>query len=159
MTKLQKFPFKVMFSVINFLNENKKTDGIDIYNIMGATNPPSCYPDTTEVVAMLSYLTAFGQVKKISDGWILVNKQEFTSKKQFRERYLQELVSILTNLSDKAITNSKLEKILNPLTKAEIEEYLQFSQKLTAYGFVTKSSDGWKLEDYHPTPQAETSAD
>lgn len=154
MSKLEFFPFKSMISIITYLNKNKESD---IYNLMDASN--ACYPDTSEVVSMIAYLTAFGQIKESNDGWILTNKQEFTSKKQFRERYLQELVSILNNLTDKATTNSELEQILTPLTKAEIEEYLQFSQKLTAHGFVKKSPEGWKLEEYHLTPKVETTAD
>ncbi len=157
MSKLQKFPFKSMISIINYLHANNKSEGIDIYNIMDASN--ACYPDTSEVVQMLSYLTSFGQVQNTNNGWICTNKQEFTSKILFRERYLNEIILIISNLSDQPTNVSNLNNITENIDKDELEEYLSFLTKITAFGIVKKSSDGWKLVPYNNKPRLETPAD
>lgn len=146
-----------MLSIINYLHVKHDADGNDIYSIMSASN--ACFPDTSEVVEMLAYLTSFGQVKEIKNGWIKLNKQEYSTKKLFRERYLAESIQILSNLDDQAKNTSEIEKIISDMKKDEVEEYLKFLQKITAYGYVKKCSNGWKLENFEQNPHLESVAE
>ena len=148
MTNLTKFPFKAMNSIIKFLH-SKGSDSISgVYDIQDASG--ACFSDTTEILEMLAYLTAFGQVQETDEGWIILARQELPDKILFRERYLTEIVSVLSNLTTKPIRIDILTQNIADIDKKEISELLHFAQEISEFGYVKKMSNGWKLNKYGP---------
>ena len=154
-TKLTKFPFKSMIPIIDYLHssQNESTTEFSISDIQDASN--ACYPDTFEVIQMVAYITAFGQVKKLENGWALINKQELRRKGMFRELFLQDIVKILNQLSSEPQPLNVISKNIDNLKEEEIFEFLEFLEKLTASGFVQKGSEGWSLQPYESNTSVE----
>lgn len=147
-SKLAKFPFKSMLAIINYLHlsndDSAKKFSID--DIMDASN--ACYGDTFEVVQMMAYITSFGQVKMQDNSWTLTNKTDIKVVRAFRELFLQGFVKILNQLSAEPQPVTVISKNAKGLKEKEIQEYLEFLEKLTAFGYLKKVSDGWNLQSY-----------
>lgn len=156
--KLLKFPFKAMIPIIEYLhsNRNKPENEFSIYDIQDASN--ACFPDTLEVVQMLSYLTAFGQVKEHENGWTIGIKQENPLKRMFRELFLKDILQVIEHLNQNPQQVENLSESIKGIKTQEIFEYLQFLQTITAYGFVKKFTNGWKLKEYSTSTSVEVSS-
>lgn len=154
-SKLTKFPFKSMIPIIEYLNSSKNESAkeLSISDIMDASN--ACFPDTFEVVQMVAYLTAFGQVKMQDNSWSIINKQEIKVARAFRELFLTDVVKILNQLSPEPQQVTVISNNVNGPKEQEIIEYLTFLEKLTAYGFVKKGFDGWSLQPYESSNPVE----
>lgn len=158
-SKLIKFPFKAMIPIIEYLysNKDKPENEFSIYDIQDASN--ACFPDTLEVVQMLSYLTGFGQVQEHENGWTIGIKQDNPLKRMFRELFLKEILQIIEQLNQNPQPVKNLCENLKGIKNQEVQEYLQFLQTITAHGFVKKFSNGWKLENFSTIPPVEVSSD
>ena len=152
MSNLTRFPFISMIRIINFLHLHETES--EIYSIMDASN--ACYPDTMEVLEMLSYLTAFGQVKKQNIGWIISNKQSVLSTKKFREHFLVDIVKILNVLNESEQSVDNLRQNLTDLNEETIGAYLKFLEKITAYGVVQRNARNWRLEKFIPVQEIQS---
>lgn len=141
-----------MIPIINFLHQHETES--EIYSIMDASN--ACYPDTMEVLEMLSYLTAFGQVKKQNIGWIIFNKQSVLSTKKFREHFLVDIVKILNVLNESEQSVDNLRQNLTDLNEETIGAYLKFLEKITAYGVVQRNARNWRLEKFIPVQEIQS---
>ena len=146
MSKLKNFPFKSMIPIINFLSSHASNSQVDISDIMSASN--ACYPDTLEVVQMLSYLTSFGSVSNHGLGWTLEHGQPFTNRKTFREYFLNDVLKIISSLNAEPKDISIVNELVQDIDKNELQSILAFLQTITSYGIVKKSEQGWIVESY-----------
>ena len=68
------------------------------------------------------------------------------------------IVTILNNLTGKPKKTENLKETISSVDENELEEYLEFSAKITAHGYLEKNSNGWKLVSYDNKPNLETPA-
>jgi hypothetical protein len=97
---------------------------------------------------MLAYLTSFGQVKENLNGWYAKYGFEYTNKKYFRETYLENMVKILLNLQNEPQSISYLTQVVKIPSEKETTQQLHFLKSISAYGYVLKTTKGWKLGKY-----------
>lgn len=131
MNPLLAFPYKNMIKIVELVSQEEVTAA----PIQRATG--MCHFDSTEVSDMLSYLTTFGRVKKIEEGWI-IEKTELKAKYgSFRKNYLKDAEDILKTLTD---TPKSTEEIANEADKdiKMVELYLPFLEEITKYGLISR---------------------
>ncbi|MFX0063325.1 MAG: hypothetical protein ACFFC7_14205 [Candidatus Hermodarchaeota archaeon] len=137
MNPLLAFPYKNMLKIVELVSQEEVTAA----PIQRATG--MCHFDSTEVSDMLSYLTTFGRVKKIEEGWI-IEKTELKAKYgSFRKNYLKDAEDILKTLSD---TPKSSEEIASEADKdiKMVELYLPFLEEITKYGLISRVQGKFK---------------
>lgn len=149
MSNLTRFPFKSMIAIVNYLNNKGYESESKVNDIQNAS--AACYPDTLEVIGMLSYLTSFGQVKHSTeaDGWSRSFEQPLSNKSSFREHFLKDILKIIHSLDHEAKNIQSLAGNLEELDEQTIKENLEFLEKITAFGYIRKGSKGWLLVKYN----------
>lgn len=145
---LYKFPFKWMVTIINTLEEGKTLSSYNISRKIG-----SCVADSREVTRMLYYLTSFGKiVSNSSNEWkILVSKKNDDIPKNFRFKYIEDLIVLIQNLNDNFRSINDLASELSQ-NEGDIREMLSLLFKITQKGQIKADGSGinqnWTLEDW-----------
>ncbi|MFW9992180.1 MAG: hypothetical protein ACFFD4_09055 [Candidatus Odinarchaeota archaeon] len=148
MSKLIKFPFKYMKAIMKAFPDAEEKP-LSIFELQKSAG--ACYPDTSEVTQMLSYLTSFGKVTQNGDGrWLRTAEKDNKPKKPGRApRYLTEILEIIKVLapdSPKSIDEVAKE---TGLETGMVEEFLPFLADITDRGHVvevTNPRKSYKLE-------------
>ncbi|MFW9928738.1 MAG: hypothetical protein ACFFD1_05060, partial [Candidatus Thorarchaeota archaeon] len=142
MLPLDKYPFKAMISIIEYLHSSKEKS--TPYNIQRASN--SCLSDTLEILNMLEYLTAQGKFVETSEGWTKKLIKDLSPKKPGRFYYLEGIFQIISLFKDgNALSVENISKILS-IDKEEILPYLKFLEIITKYGYIKSEINNYQYE-------------
>ena len=107
-----------------------------------------CYFDSTEVTDMLSYLTAYGKIRQVDNGWILEKATTKSKHDKIRKKFLSDAEEIMKALSNSPKT---VDEICHAAKKSKetVELYLPFLADITQLGVITRGPGTydrtWKL--------------
>lgn len=133
-----------MIRIVKFMDTEKSP--VNIYDLQAASN--ACSSDTLEVIGMISYLSHFGQVEKVIDGWIIHSAQNYEDKKPYRLHYLEKMLEIIKDLLDQPKEIKSIKDKVDKIKDKEILSVLEFLELLTKYGYVLKINKRWELKQY-----------
>jgi hypothetical protein len=138
MNPLNAFPYKNMRMIVDLIAEGE----IGVRQIAATTG--LCSFDSTEVADMVAYLSTFGRVEHIDDGWVIHPEDDESVYERFRTRYIETAKAIIEKLSTEAKTVTELSNETN-LPKETVDLFLPFLADISRLGVITRCSTDWPI--------------